>query len=189
MQQRVDEELAQLARVRFHIRQIEMEAYMSKLDVRIKKVEPMRALTFRRVFPTHAEIEQVGLELQKALRVHRVGTLEPWLALVYADEYSQHNVDMEFVYPVNDAHTGDLPLETGVVMTLREIPGIAEAATYIYEGNPDDVNEVLVDLQRWVAANGYKLSGMIRLVALRGPKERLPANEWLTEVQHPLEKA
>ena len=34
------------------------------------------------------------------------------------------------------------------------------------------------DCDHWVAANGYKLSGTIQMVALRGPKERL------TEIQH-----
>jgi effector-binding domain-containing protein len=64
-------------------------------------------------------------------------------------------------------------------MILREIPGAEKAATYIYEGTPDDIDKNLVDLQRWVAANGYKLNGPIHMVALRGPHENLPAEEWM----------
>ena len=39
---------------------------------------------------------------------------------------------------------------------MDEIPGIETATTYIYEGEPDNINEHLVDLLRWVAANGYR---------------------------------
>jgi DNA-binding transcriptional MerR regulator len=46
-QQQFAEIQAQLARIRFHIRQIDMEADMSQLDIRIKQVEPVRALTIR----------------------------------------------------------------------------------------------------------------------------------------------
>ena len=62
-QQRVDEETARLARIRFHIRQIEMEASMSHLDIRIKKIEPMHALTIRFLAKTHADYEKVGKEI------------------------------------------------------------------------------------------------------------------------------
>ena len=109
--------------------------------------------------------------------------------IVYADEYNQENIDTEFIYPVGNGWSDDLPLPTVGTMTFREVPGVEEAATYIHEGNTDHINEHLVDLQRWVAANGYKLSGSIRMVALRGPLERLPEDEWMMEIQHPLEKA
>ena len=47
LQQEVNDELARLARIKFHIRQIDMEANMSQLDIRIKKLEPVRGLTYR----------------------------------------------------------------------------------------------------------------------------------------------
>ena len=189
LQQRVDEELAQLARVKFHLRQIEMEAVMNQLDVRIKKVESVHALTYRHVAPDHGEIERIGDALQRALRQNNVRVTPPVFQIVYSEEYSQHDVDMEFVVPVDPSHQSDLPLDTGGAMTLRDIPGVDEAATFIYSGDPDNVNDHLVDLHRWVAEHGYKLASAIRMVMLRGPFERLPSDEWLSEIQYPLEKA
>ncbi|HEY5571976.1 MAG TPA: helix-turn-helix domain-containing protein [Anaerolineales bacterium] len=49
---------------------------------------------------------------------------------IYADEYRPQDIDVEFVVPVEDTHTGDIPLKPAGVMTVREIPGIEEAATY-----------------------------------------------------------
>jgi hypothetical protein len=65
---------------------------------------------------------------------------------------------------------------------LRDIPGL-EAATYPYQGDMDNINDNPVDLQPWVAANGYKLSGMLRMVYLRMPRVGLPPDEWLTVLQ------
>lgn len=187
-QQRVAEEMAQLARIRFHIQQIDREANMSQLDVRIKQIQPFRALTSRYQFGTHAEIEPVAVEILAALEEHRVKVAAPLNYFIYGDEYRPQDIDVEFVAPVEDTYTGDLPLKTAGVMTVREIPGIDEAATYLYKGTPDEVNDALVDLQRWVAANDYRLGGMIRVVTLRGPLEGLPRSEWLHEIQHPLER-
>jgi DNA-binding transcriptional MerR regulator len=189
LRQRVDEEVARLARVKFHLRQIEMEAVMNQLDVRIKKIEAVRALTYRRIVSDHGEIDRIGEALQKALREHNVKTAPPPFSIVYAEEYNQHDVDMEFVIPVDPSHQGDLPLETGGTMTLRDVPGVDEAASYIYSGDPDNINDHLVDIQRWAAEHGYKLVSTIRMVMLRGPFEHLPADEWMEEIQYPLEKA
>jgi DNA-binding transcriptional MerR regulator len=189
LQQQVDEEQARLARIRFHIRQIDMEADMSQLDVRIKKVEPFRALTIRILAKTHDDIARVGREAQETLQGNNVHPISTPLTIVYADEFRQHDVDIEFVWPVDGSRTENLPLPASGTMTLREVPGI-EAATCVYEGRPSlHINDNLVDMQRWVAANGYKLSNMLRMVHLRGALEILPFDEWLTEIQYPLEKA
>ena len=189
VQQQVHEEQARLARIRFHLRQIDMEANMSQLDVLVKQVQPFRALTSRYQFGTHAEIEPAAMEIMAAITENDVKLVAPLVYFIYANEYSPQDIDVEFVCPVEDTYTGDLPLKSAGVMPVREIPGIKEAATYIYTGAPDDINNALVDLQRWIAANGYRLGGVIRLVHLRGPLEGLPRSEWLIEAQHPLERA
>ena len=188
LQQRVDEEQARLARIRFHIRQIDMEADMSQLDVRIKQVEPVRALTIRFLAKTHDDIGRVGNEVLAALQQNNVHLSSTLFSIVYAEEYRQHDVDIETVCPVDASRTENLPLPSAGTLVLRDIPGI-EAATYLYQGDIDNINDNLVDLQRWVAANGYKLSGMLRMVYLRIPRVGSPLDEWLAEIQYPLEKA
>jgi effector-binding domain-containing protein len=74
-------------------------------------------------------------------------------------------------------------------MTIREFPEI-DAATYLHLGSPESVNEGLIDLHQWVASHGYTETGEIRLVYLKGlVVQRLPVDEWMFEVQHPLEKS
>jgi DNA-binding transcriptional MerR regulator len=70
LQQHIDQEMTRLARVKFHLRQIEMEPMMPQLDIRLKNIAPVRALTYRQIFPDHSEIERIGSALQSALREH-----------------------------------------------------------------------------------------------------------------------
>ncbi len=201
-QQQIDEVQVRLARIKFHIRQIDLEADMSQLDIRIKKVEPVRALTLRFLAKDHGDIERVGREMMPTLLAHKLIGDDSALArpfqIVYAKEYHQTDVDTEFVYPVPARWQDDLPLPTEGTMTIREVPGVAAAATYIYHGDPDNINENLVDLDRWVVANGYKLSEQIRMVVLRFPYDEnqpltadaeINASQWMMEIQYPLEKA
>lgn len=185
--QRVSESMARLARIRFHLRQLELGTDVPQIDVRLKSISPFLALAVRHQFGSHDEIPQVALDVLATLRAHDVRIAAPINYFIYGDDYRPHDLDVEWVIPVDDEYSGrDLPLSVRGALSLRKVPGIDQAATYLYTGTPDDVNHELVDLQRWVAANGYRLGGVIRLVHLRGPLERLPINDWLIEAQHPL---
>ena len=202
VQQRIDEEEARLARIRFHIRQIDMEDEMSQLDIRIKKVEPVRALTIRFLAKTHDDIGNMVQEVTQALFKHKLlqngQQTSPGFQIVYAKEYTQHNVDNELVFPIPDTWQDNIELSTPGTLTIREVPGMEKAATYLYKGNPDDINENLVDVERWVLANGYQLSDEVRIVTLQVPAEMKMAQlsvvnidweQWLGEIQYPLVKA
>ncbi|MEL7236745.1 MAG: hypothetical protein AAGK74_19735, partial [Chloroflexota bacterium] len=148
--------------------------------------------TLRILAKDHGDIVSVGMEMFPVLEQHNLNPMKTGntpFQIVYAKEYAQENVDFEFVLPVSDTWQGDMPLDTAGTFTVLEVPGIPEAATYIYTGNIDDIDENLVNVERWVATNGYKLSDEVRMVMLRGPFHRLPYDEWMMEIQYPLEKA
>ena len=187
-QQHIAESTSRLARIRFHLHQLELGSDLAHLDVRVKPISPFPALTSRHQFRSHDEIPAVALDIQATLRAHDITVAAPINYFIYGDEYRPQDIDVEFVIPVDaDYSGGDLPLTTDGVLRLRDIAGIEAAATYLFPGSPDNVTEELVDLQRWVTANGYRLGEVTRLVHLRGPAERLPMNEWLTEAQHALQ--
>ena len=78
-----------------------------------------------------------------------------------------------------------MPLENIGVLTLREIPAIEMAATYLHEGDYDTLAEKYTYLQRWAVENGYRLGGVWRFVWHRGPMHPGPPEQYLTELQHP----
>ena len=195
VQQQIHEEQARLARIKFHIRQIDMEADMSQLDIRIKKVDPVRALTLRILAKDHSDIERIVRAMAPILVDNLIVDSQGQsladahnFQIVYAKEYAQTNIDTEFVVPVQSHWKSNLSIPNEGNMILREVPGFEHAATYIHAGDPDDINENIVDLERWVAANNYKLSDEVRIVTLRFPMN-FDMSQWMGEIQYPLEKA
>jgi effector-binding domain-containing protein len=62
------------------------------------------------------------------------------------------------------------------------------AATYVHQGDYDALNDAGVALQRWAVENGYLLGAQMRMIYFRGPMHRVSPDEYITELQHQIEK-
>jgi effector-binding domain-containing protein len=161
---------------------------MSDQDFHIKRVEPIRALTLRFVAQNHLHLARVSAEIRTAAQAHSVRASGYPIHITYATVYDQHPAENEYLLPIDESWTESLPLPTFGTMSVRTVQSV-EAASYIHTGDPHGINDRLVDLQRWVASQGYALGGSLRLVYLRGLVVRLPIEEWVFEVQYPLASA
>lgn len=190
VQQRLREEQARLGQIEFRLRQIEMEGMMETVDIVIKRIEPFYALTLRRTFLTRAERVFIGQAIERA---NKAGLIN-WngaspVEILYEEEFRGEYTDTEIASPVAPDHTPSVSLEGVGTFTLREIPAINAAATYLHQGDYPSLNEKYLFLQRWAVENGYKLSGTWRFVYHRGPMHHVDPAEYLTELQHPIERA
>ena len=160
---------------------------MSQSEIHIKQVESLRVLTLRFTAQNHRHFAQVWAEIRAALQANSFQASGHPIQIIYADEYLEDNIDTEIILPTSDTWMGSIALASSGTMTVRELSG-ATAASYLHSGDPKLLNDKRIDLQRWTAAYGYKLGGSMRMVYLRGLVVRLPVEEWLFEIQHPLEK-
>jgi DNA-binding transcriptional MerR regulator len=188
VRQRIQEEQARLAQIEFRLRQIEQEGMMQTVDIVIKRIEPMWALTIRTINRTRAEREVVG----KAIEVADHAGLFKWngdspVSIYYEDEFHGDYDDSEYCIPVAANHTPEVMIENVGLFKLRELPAIESAATYLHKGDYDTLSEKYLFLQRWAVENGYKLSGVWRFVWHRGPMHHVNPADYLTELQHPIE--
>jgi DNA-binding transcriptional MerR regulator len=192
IQQRIEEEQARLTQVEFRLRMIDMEDAMPDLDVIVKPVPPVRALTLRTSLRL-GNLLAFQLELEQAMAQYHVKPVGPMTDIHYAEEFHADFQDVEFVLPVDDTQTEDMPLESAGIFSLRTIPGLPLAATYIHRStdpNGDDnphISEVMPVLQRWIVDNGYRLCAAHRMVRHRGPLEHAEYADWITEFQHEIE--
>jgi DNA-binding transcriptional MerR regulator len=190
VQQRLREEQARLAQIEFRLRQIEQEGTLQTVDIVIKRIEPFYALTMRRKFLTRQEREVLGKAIEQAdkegrIRWNRASPTE----IFYEEEFQGDYSDAEYTIPVDASHTPTVTLGDLGTFTLREVPAIEAAATYLHQGDYPSLNEKYLFLQRWAVENGYKLSGTWRFVYHRGPMHHVDPSEYLTELQHPIERA
>jgi DNA-binding transcriptional MerR regulator/effector-binding domain-containing protein len=198
-QQRVREEQARLAQIEFRLRQIERDGMMQTVDIVIKRIEPFYAMAQRHQKQTWQERKRIGDAIHDALErglIKPIGSTPanpmgsfPLANIFYEAEFQGEYSDTEVVITVEATHPPVVPVGDAGTFTLREIPAIEAAATYMHQGDYGSLNEKYVFLQRWALENGYKLSGTWRFLYHRGPMHPVDPSGYLFELQHPIERA
>ena len=107
--------------------------------------------------------------------------LGPTVAIFHDMEFKEENCDVEVGIPV----AVDLP-QGGAVRT-RELQG-GKMACAVHAGPYESVGEAYNAVMTWLEKNGYRLAGPQREVYLRGPGDTQNPQEYVTEIQAPVEK-
>jgi effector-binding domain-containing protein len=162
---------------------------MSEVDVVIKRFGPQRALTLRRSFSTWEEVTQLGKEVGNAVADHAIKPVGPPMGIYYGEDLKLEDFDFEFVLPVDDDQSEDVRLESAGTLQLRQLPAIEMAATHLHQGDLTGLSAKFALVQRWAGENSYKLRGVTRIIHHRGPMHSVDPADYLTELQHEIEKA
>ena len=202
IQQEIREEQRQLSLVEFRLRMIEAEKNFPELDVVLKRVEPLRALSF---FPgPHPNLPDWKEAVERMARVADA------LNKAVAEGVIQHtgiNIDIfygETILPVDSPELRerqheilvgvteaqkDVTVEGIGSMKIKEQPPVEKAATLmIANSGPFETYEKFVLLRRWTVAHGYKPAPFVRVVAHRGPIHTLNFKEFIQEAQIPVDE-
>jgi effector-binding domain-containing protein len=183
-QQRVQEEQERLLRVEARLRQIEMEAGVSKYDVIIKKLEPVRVASLRKIISNPQGVGKMFDEVFGYLGKKGVRPVGPPYGIWHDHEYKDKDLDAEVAVPV----TQSFPAGEGV--QSAELPAVPVAACVIHQGPYEDFSQAYTAIAEWINANGYRMLGPYREIYLRGPGPKpLDPNTFVTEIQIPVEKA
>ena len=182
-QQRVQEEQERLIRVEARLRQIEREAAVSKYDVVIKKLEPQRVASLRRIIANPQTVSRMFEELFGYLEKNGVRPAGPSHGIWHDPEYKEKDLDAEVAVPVAQ------PFTPGEGVASGELPAVLAAACTIHQGPYEDFPQAYTAIAGWINANGYRMIGPYREIYLRGPGPQPtdPAS-YVTEIQIPLEK-
>ena len=180
IQQQVQEEQAQLARVEQRLRQIEQEEAMPSQEVVLKEVPAQPVASLRDTAPAYSAVGQFLGEVFAHLGQHRVSPAGPPISIYHDHEYREKDVDVEAVVPV----TGAVP--EGERVKARELAAV-EAACIVHQGSYDTLEGTYGQLMCWIEANGYSISGPIREVYMEWQEDDPSGN--VTEIQIPVENA
>ena len=180
---RVQDESERLARVEARLRQLEQEDVVSKYDVVIKPVEPVKIAGVRDVVPTPPDQGGLWNELMGHLAQHKIQPSGPCLSLYYDEEYKEVDWDIEVCQPIE----GEAP-ETERV-SVRELPGVETMACVVHHGPFTTIGEAYEALLKWVGENSYRIVGPGREVYVRTSEASQTDPDTLTEIQYPVEKS
>ena len=87
---------------------------------------------------------------------------------------------------VRAGFTGDPADPAGEGYEVVTLPEVPLAATILHHGVMSRIGESWDQLMEWMSENGYRPVGLCREVYL--VVEPLPQEEWVTELQQPVEK-
>jgi DNA-binding transcriptional MerR regulator len=183
IEQRVSDELERLARVEARLKQIEQENVMNKIDVVVKKVEPLKIASVRDIIPTYSEQGGIWGELEGYLATQRVRPVGACLTMYHDDGYKERDVDAEVAEPI----AADLPESPRV--RVRTLPA-AEVVSAIHRGPYKTLGETIEAVIQWSEANSYRIVGPEREIYLQPARNGSQSDpETVTEIQFPVEKA
>ena len=194
LQQQSDELRERLVRVEARLRQIEQEGKMPAYDVIVKKVEPQLVASVRGVVPTPPEQGPLWRELGAYLGQHKATTTGPCLTIYHDPEYKERDWDLEVCEPLGAVIPGSERVR------VYELPGVETMACTIHHGPFVTINAAYEAISKWLAANGYRITGPCREVYLREAQHVNQTDstsvsvsqtdpDTVTEIQFPVEKA
>ena len=188
----------QLSMIEFHLHMIEAETSAPPLNVLVKRLEPMRCLSF--FAPAHLSCE-AGLQhmrmtartINDAVADGRIKHTGLSLDIFHGETL------MSFVDPELDdrqheillgvtADQEPLTLEGLGSLTIREEPAMPEAATLMLTGPQHQHLEKITLMRRWALDHGYQYAEQVRYLNHKGPLQTTDPSEFVAEVQVPLEK-
>lgn len=190
IEQRMREEQARLALVRFRLRMLDMEEEMPDLEIIVKKLTPIRILQMRKVCAGFDDLEALGIEIESALPQAGI-TLDTdtfQMNIFHSDDYRIEDVDLAMAVPVADSFDESVPLASLGTMTV-DYTAPVDVATFIHRGEVTDdiMQERLVMLRRWCVANNYQLCDEYRFIFYKGPMSGYKPKDWVVEIQHVIE--
>jgi DNA-binding transcriptional MerR regulator len=180
LRSQVQEGLDRLERLEARLSLIEQENQPLNYEVILKRVEPLRIASVRRIIPSYWDEGPLWTELFNQLQQAGVTIGNPCLTLYHSGEPA---IDAEVCAPL------PLDLEKVAGLSIRTLPAVETMASTIHQGSYAGLANAYAALVKWVDANGYNLAGPDRAVYLRLPEEyfRKDGNA-VTEMQVPISK-
>ena len=196
---KITEETARLERVEVRLATIAKEGYLPRNEVVTKEVAPIRIAELAAIAGNYAAetLDQVIRPLQTTLtsRMDAAGVRPDGPALAWYDTRPGYEpragkvtetVTVHAAFPVSP-EAGRPGAGQGSDFAIADLPGAGTAATIVHHGPMQEVGTSFEALARWIDANGYTGTGLVREVFLDSPEDA--PEQWVTELQVPIQHA
>lgn len=159
---------------------------MPEAVVELKAVPEKRLLSVRGIVPQGGSIPARFDEVMGGLKDFphwdRMGHC---VAYYYGEPGDDMEVEIGFMVP--EAYDDGYIMGNGEVMSIHTAPAMTTAASVIHRGSYDGIGAAWNALVKWISESGYYISGPCCEVYLNDP-DQVPPEEYLTELQVPVEK-
>lgn len=151
-------------------------------QISVKSIPGCQVLSLRKIIPSYYAEEELWMELSAFAQHHGISVTEPTFSIYHDVEYKEANVDVELCIPVQKKERS---IDGFVYRDIEPVPAMACMMVY---GSFSNIAGAYLSFAEWLQKNEqYQMFGPARQVVHRGPwNESIPEN-YLTEIQIPLQ--
>lgn len=182
----IDLENDKLKLIEYKIDNLGKEIRMEN-KVEVKAIPSVEVISLRGIIPNYYAEIQLWEKLDRYATENNVeltSDVHTTGVTVYHDkEWKQSDCDTEVVMKVKETREND-----GDII-FKKLEAIPKAACISVKGNYDKLSSGYTILGQWIEENGYKICGNCRQVSIKHPNNEKNPENYLTEIQIPIEKA
>jgi DNA-binding transcriptional MerR regulator/effector-binding domain-containing protein len=187
LQQRVQTEQEQIARIEARLQDLEQGCHMPTYEIILKTARPITAVS-RRISPveiTHKwDYANALLALMKQYGIKPIDHL-----LLLYEEFEDENreSELQIAIPVERSKAIALVEKSDGYVELCELPAVPIMASILHHGSPYTTFKTLQVLGTWIETNKYTITGDLRRgISLQRTGE---LDGYITEIQFPVKKS
>lgn len=170
IEQALQAEQQRLRAIESRIQRLDHPEAADVAEVVIKTVPAQRFLATRDVFTSLAGVRAVVREIHASVVAHGKDLMPgPFVIVIHSDVYEPEQLDCELGQVIQAADGPSFTLTAGQVVSLRELPAVARAATLVHIGPLDSKHLAYQALGSWLEANAYRMSSPGREMFLQLP--------------------
>jgi len=121
-------------------------------------------------------------ELGNYIETNGARIVPPCMVIYYDSGYKDENVDAEVIEPIEGT------LEGNGRIKVRNLEKIDNMASVIHKGSYETLNLAFGEILKWIEENKYEVVGPHRELYLKGEWNSDNVNDYITEIQFPVEK-
>lgn len=178
----IRESHGRLERVQLQLAQLNNGESMRE-EITIKSLPEVTVASMRTTVPNYDTFFKIVPEMGEYMR--SVGAIcrvpEYCFTIFHNDEYREEDIDVEICEAVVE------PKSDSDRVTFKQVPSVENAACVFHRGPYSILGESYNRLFSWIEEQGYAASGHPRESYIDGIWNKESPDEWLTEVQVPIE--
>lgn len=158
------------------------EVVSMNYNVIIKTIPACKVVSLRGVIPAYDSEGELWGRLGEFMGRNRISGSGLSFAMYHDGEYKESDVDVEVATCINNLE------EDKEGFTFRELEAVHSMASLMVPGSFRNIDPAFRSLAEWLESNGYEMAGITRQVCHKGPWNEENEENFLTEIQIPVNK-
>jgi len=177
----IDDEKGRLDRLEKLITLFNQEVESMNYDIVIKEVDSFRVASLRGVMKDYSDQGQMWEELVAHIEKYNAKIL-PGCFVSYYGELDENGIEAEVFEPI------DRSIPSTDRIKVHFMPAVEKMACLVHQGPYENLKLAYVAITGWIEDNGYRIIGNEREIYLKGEWNSDSPEEYVTEIQFPVEK-